>query len=156
MLPGYTQADIIGSPYAIVNYTVNPEIGTEDDLAAFRSRLNSKGLHLMLDFVPNHSAVDAPTTTSEPELYILGTSSCPSNTCIKRGSNFVYYGADYYNKVGLWAHMAAYVTRGARRGGRTRVSSTTGTRTRSSSRPPSSRRWRSGRTGSAATCRTTF
>lgn len=44
VLPGYTQADIIGSPYAITNYTINPEIGTEDDLVAVRKLLHSLGM----------------------------------------------------------------------------------------------------------------
>lgn len=58
VLPGYTQADIIGSPYAITHYVTNPQIGTDSDLMALKKRLNAMGLKLMLDFVPNHSAVD--------------------------------------------------------------------------------------------------
>ena len=53
-LPGYTMDDIIGSPYAVTNYTLNPELGTDSDLIAFKQKVNNMGLKLMLDFVPNH------------------------------------------------------------------------------------------------------
>lgn len=70
-LPDYTFDDIIGSPYAVVDYVVNPEIGTDEDLILLKQKLNSMGLRLMLDFVPNHSAVDAPWVNSNPNLYVL-------------------------------------------------------------------------------------
>ena len=68
-LPDIKEEDIIGSPYAISEYICNPEIGTNDDLIWIKEKLNSRNLKLMLDFVPNHSAIDAPTTTN-PKLYI--------------------------------------------------------------------------------------
>ena len=70
VLPGWTKDDVIGSPYAITEYTCNPEIGTNDDLVWLREQLHSRDMKLMLDFVPNHSAVDAPTATSNPKLYV--------------------------------------------------------------------------------------
>ena len=69
VLPDCTKDDIIGSPYAIVEYICNPEIGTNEDLIWLKEELNSRDLKLMLDFVPNHSAIDAPTA-SNPKLYI--------------------------------------------------------------------------------------
>ena len=69
VLPGWTQDDVIGSPYAIAEYTCNPEIGTDEDLIWLREQLHSRNMKLMLDFVPNHSAVDSPAT-SNPKLYI--------------------------------------------------------------------------------------
>jgi len=70
VLPGWTKADVIGSPYAITEYVCNPEIGTNADLKWLKSELNRRGMKLMLDFVPNHSAVDAPTAKSKPILYM--------------------------------------------------------------------------------------
>ena len=67
-LPGYTQADIIGSPYAITNYTMNPVIGTAADLAKLRATLNSLGIKLCIDFVPNHSGACGRLLTSKPAL----------------------------------------------------------------------------------------
>lgn len=58
VLPDYRMPDIIGSPYAVVDYVTNPDIGTDADVINLRVRLNSMGMRLMLDFVPNHSAVD--------------------------------------------------------------------------------------------------
>ncbi|ELP86351.1 hypothetical protein EIN_296610 [Entamoeba invadens IP1] len=75
VLPGYTQDDIIGSPYAITEYTCNTELGSDSDIQWLRQQLNAKGIKLMLDFVPNHSACDAAEVTSKSKLYIrAGTS----------------------------------------------------------------------------------
>lgn len=68
--PGWTTDDVIGSPYAIVSYDVNVEIGTEADLIWVRQQLKSRGMKLMLDFVPNHSAIDSPLVAEKPEYYI--------------------------------------------------------------------------------------
>ena len=70
VLPDWTEKDVIGSPYAIYEYVCNPEIGRNIDLIWLREQLNSRNMKLMLDFVPNHSAVDAPTSTSNPEFYV--------------------------------------------------------------------------------------
>uniref|UniRef100_A0A7S4T568 Glycosyl hydrolase family 13 catalytic domain-containing protein n=1 Tax=Alexandrium monilatum TaxID=311494 RepID=A0A7S4T568_9DINO len=62
-LPGeFAEADCIGSPYAISRYSLNPALGCDADLAAFRGRLAARGCGLMLDFVPNHMARDSPWT----------------------------------------------------------------------------------------------
>ena len=70
VLPDITKEDIIGSPYAVVEYTCNPEIGTNEDLIWLKEQLNSRNLKLMLDFVPNHTAVDAPIAATNPKLFI--------------------------------------------------------------------------------------
>ena len=69
-LPGYTKEDVIGSPYAVVQYTCNPEIGTDDDIRALRKTLNSLKLKLMLDFVPNHMAFDCPQMKTDIDMFI--------------------------------------------------------------------------------------
>ncbi|KYQ99996.1 hypothetical protein DLAC_03492 [Tieghemostelium lacteum] len=70
VLPGCQTDDIIGSPYAVTNYSINPSIGSTQDLINLRKQLNEMGLLLMLDFVPNHTAVDCEFTTTNPEYYI--------------------------------------------------------------------------------------
>jgi len=50
----------LGSPYAVTEYTTNAELGNDADLTTLRKTLHSLELQLMLDFVPNHSAVDSP------------------------------------------------------------------------------------------------
>ena len=72
VLPDWTEEDVIGSPYAITQYVCNKEIGTDEDLIWLREELHKLGLKLMLDFVPNHSACDAPEVTSDPTLYVRG------------------------------------------------------------------------------------
>ena len=74
VLPDWTKDDVIGSPYAITEYVCNPDIGTNDDLVWLRQKINSRGMKLMLDFVPNHSAVDAPTATTNKKLYVRAPS----------------------------------------------------------------------------------
>jgi glycosidase len=72
ILPDYKEADAIGCPYAITQYTCNPELcpGGDDDLTWLRNKLKSYNIKLMLDFVPNHSAHDSPWVKSNPTYYI--------------------------------------------------------------------------------------
>ena len=57
-LPDYTTEDVIGSPYAVARYEVAPNLGGAQALAAMRDKLARFGMRLMLDFVPNHTALD--------------------------------------------------------------------------------------------------
>ncbi len=59
-LPDLREEDIAGSGFAITGYTVSPSLGGEAALARLRERLRTRGLRLLLDFVPNHMAPDHP------------------------------------------------------------------------------------------------
>jgi glycosidase len=72
-LPDVTDEDICGSPFAVQDYTVHRDFGGTAALAHLRQRLHQRGLRLMLDFVPNHTALDHPWTQSHPEFYIAGS-----------------------------------------------------------------------------------
>lgn len=72
-LPDLTDADVTGSPFAIVAYDVHTDFGGDAALADLRTRLASRGLRLMLDLVPNHTAPDHPWITSHPHRYVHGT-----------------------------------------------------------------------------------
>jgi Alpha amylase, catalytic domain len=74
-LPDLGEDDIAGSGFAIAGYTVHRELGGEKALARIRARLRPRGLLLMLDFVPNHTAPDHPWVTDHPEYYVAGTES---------------------------------------------------------------------------------
>jgi len=73
LLPDYTPDDVCGSPFAIQDYTVNADFGGPAALAQLRRRLAERGIRLMLDFVPNHTALDHPWASSHPEYYVSGS-----------------------------------------------------------------------------------
>src|SRR5437762_10852315 len=58
VLPGWSEADIGASPYAISAYRVPDGLGGETGLGQFREKLHRYELKLILDFVPNHAGVD--------------------------------------------------------------------------------------------------
>ena len=60
--------DIAGSGFAITGYTVHEALGGDEALGRIRERLRRRGLRLMLDFVPNHTAPDHPWAASHPEV----------------------------------------------------------------------------------------
>ena len=72
-LPGWTQADIVGSPYAVRLYGPDPRIGTWGDIDRVREKLHARGMGLLLDFVSNHTALDHPWVREHPEYYIQGS-----------------------------------------------------------------------------------
>ena len=71
-LPDLQEEDILASPYAVKDYTVNPALGGEKGLVQLRQRMRENGLKLILDFVPNHVAIDHPWTTIHPEYFVRG------------------------------------------------------------------------------------
>jgi glycosidase len=59
----------LGSPYAVKDYTeVNPEFGTLADLQALVTEAHRQGFHVILDWVANHTGLDA-VWTSNPSWY---------------------------------------------------------------------------------------
>jgi glycosidase len=102
-LPDLTDDDIPGSGFAIAGYTVTPGLGGKAALGRLRERLRKRGLKLMLDFVPNHTALDHPWVEEHPDYYIRGTEEdfarAPQNyTRVKRkgGDLSLAYGRDPY------------------------------------------------------------
>ncbi|MFF4054513.1 alpha-amylase [Streptomyces sp. NPDC001668] len=72
-LPDVGEADITGSPYCVRNYVVDPVLGGPEGLAAARVQLASRGMRLLLDYVPNHIAPDHPWLTERPDCLIQGS-----------------------------------------------------------------------------------
>ncbi len=100
-LPDYQEADICSSPFAITAYSVSPDLGGEHGLALFRERLQERGLQLMLDFIPNHTARDHSWLTLHPDYYVQGNGdqllSQPFNyDHTPSGDRIIAYGRDPY------------------------------------------------------------
>jgi glycosidase len=73
VLPDLTEDDICGSGFAITAYTVGDALGGDNALAQFRDQLAKRGIKLMLDFVPNHTATDHPWVKAHPDYYVEGS-----------------------------------------------------------------------------------
>lgn len=71
-LSDFSPGDVSGSPYSIAEYSVDPHIGGPEGLAEARRQLASRGLCLLLDFVPNHVAPDHPWIAEHPEYFVRG------------------------------------------------------------------------------------
>jgi glycosidase len=102
-LADLTDDDIGGSGFAITAYTVHEHLGGDGALARIRERLRTRGMRLLLDFVPNHTGLDHPWVESHPEYYVQGTeldmARAPMNyTWVKRkdGDRLLAYGRDPY------------------------------------------------------------
>jgi glycosidase len=72
-LPDLKEEDIVGSGFAITAYQVHEQLGGDAALARLRKRLKERGLKLMLDFMPNHTAIDHEWVDQFPDYYIHGT-----------------------------------------------------------------------------------
>ena len=69
----YSTDDVVGSPYAVHYYHIDPNLGSEKGLAFFRKQLADRGLLLLLDYVPNHVAIDHMWTLEKSDAFIEGT-----------------------------------------------------------------------------------
>ncbi len=101
VLPDLAEDDICGSGFAITAYTVSDALGGEPALAAFREKLARRGIQLMLDFVPNHTAIDHPWVRDRPDYYVQGNevmlSGSPHNYIrvkTNAGPRILAYGRD--------------------------------------------------------------
>jgi hypothetical protein len=103
LLPDLSEEDICGSPFAIRSYDVHPAFGGDAALATLRERLRDRGMRLLLDFVPNHVALDHPWVSDHPSFLVGGTEEDlarePQNYVrleTGRGPGIFAYGRDPY------------------------------------------------------------
>lgn len=60
----------LGSYYSVKDYYgVNPEFGTMEDFKALVKKIHSMGMHVIVDWVANHSAWDNPLAKEHPDWY---------------------------------------------------------------------------------------
>ena len=105
-LPDYTPDDVVGSAYAIRSYRVDGHLGSEAGLAAARRLINERlGAGLILDFVPNHCAIDAPWVLDNPELFVP-CEHRPAAECFRVDRHLVAHGRDPY--FAPWTDTAQY------------------------------------------------
>jgi glycosidase len=102
-LPDLREEDIAGSGFAVTAYAIPAALGGDAALARLRRRLAQHGLKLMLDFVPNHMALDHPWVEDHPEYFVAGTEELlsrePQNYVRVRrekGDLVLAYGRDPY------------------------------------------------------------
>lgn len=93
-IPDFTEDDVTGSPYAVKSYTVDQRFGGRDALAIFRAQLARHNMTLLLDYVPNHTALDHEWTITHPEYYI--TSPTPRDEFYQNNNCYIAYGKDPY------------------------------------------------------------
>ncbi len=59
-----------GSAYSVKDYvSVNPDYGTMDDFKDLVTKVHENGMHIILDWVANHTAWDHPWTQEHPDWY---------------------------------------------------------------------------------------
>lgn len=98
-LPDYQRVDNIGSAYSVRAYVVDARLGGAAGLAAARAELAARGLRLILDFVPNHVALDHAWVTEHPEYFVRGAlddlARAPQDFSAQ-GDNVIAHGRDPY------------------------------------------------------------
>ena len=72
-LPGWNWSQIVGSPYAVKSYSPDPHIGSWAEIDRVREKLHERKMGLVLDFVPDHTALDHPWVCAHPEYYVQGS-----------------------------------------------------------------------------------
>jgi glycosidase len=102
-LPDFQQEDVCGSCFAVTNYAAHSDLGGNPALERLREKLLQRGMRLLLDFVPNHTALDHPWIQKHPEFYVRGTEEQlqrePQNftrVVTSRGPMVLAYGRDPY------------------------------------------------------------
>jgi Glycosidases len=61
----------LGSYYSVKDFMgVNPEFGTMDDFMDVLNKAHELGMHVMLDWVPNHTSWDNPLAKEHPDYYM--------------------------------------------------------------------------------------
>ena len=71
-LPDFSSDDNVGSAYCVRRYEVDTHVGGPEGLTIARQELARRGIGLLLDFVPNHVAPDAPGLIEHPEHFMQG------------------------------------------------------------------------------------
>jgi hypothetical protein len=87
---------IVGSPYAVADYTVAESLGGAEGLRQFRAKLRQHDLQLVLDFVPNHVGLDHHWLTEKNSLFVRSPTQRPETFPVAHdgGASWVAHGKD--------------------------------------------------------------
>ena len=100
VLPGWKWEDTCGSPFSIKNYIINPKLGTDNTLKEVKETLNTLGLKLVLDFVPNHFGLQTEYVTSTnffiEEKHFSSSTGDYAVIDTLQGRKAIYHGKDPY------------------------------------------------------------
>jgi Alpha amylase, catalytic domain len=98
-LPDLEPTDVIGSPYCVCRYEVDPRFGGRAGLAQARAALAARGVKLYLDYVPNHVAPDHPWVIEHPDWFVRGTADdkrSDPGSWLEVGDHVLAHGRDPY------------------------------------------------------------
>jgi glycosidase len=95
----------MGSYYAVADYrAVNPEFGSMDDLKNLVSKAHEMGMHVILDWVANHTGWDNVLMTEHPDYY---TQDEAGKVVIPEGTDWTDTADLNYDSEGLREYMIA-------------------------------------------------
>jgi hypothetical protein len=103
LLPDLQGEDICGSCFAVRSYNAHSDFGGDAALERLRDRVRDRGMRLLLDFVPNHTAPDHAWALEHPKYYVHGSEELlrrePQNytrLAAPEGQRVFAYGRDPY------------------------------------------------------------
>lgn len=103
--PTGTSKESVGSPYCVKDYNaVNSAYGSLDDLKSLVSSAHGKGMKVILDWVPNHTAWDHAWITAHPDWY---TQDAFGNIVSPREQNWPDVADLNYNSADMQGAMTA-------------------------------------------------
>ena len=83
LMPVYPVGEVnrkgrLGSPYSVRDYrAIDPAYGTAEDFQALVDAVHARGMHLILDWVANHTAPDHPWVEAHPDWYTQDAAGRP-------------------------------------------------------------------------------
>ena len=97
--------------------TVHPDLGSEEEFAAFTARAHAAGLKVIIDFIPNHTSMDSRLLWDHPDFFIGGPAPAPNENPMPRGSfdhrardgrtRWISHGGyDSYGSMAYWEDTA--------------------------------------------------
>ncbi|MBI9070968.1 MAG: glycosidase [Melioribacteraceae bacterium] len=96
-LKDFKHEDVIGSPYAINNYKINPDLGDLETIKRLRTILKKYDIKLILDFIPNHFNAESELIETNPEIFLNADESYHTD------DSYTFY-IPYNNKEVILAH----------------------------------------------------